>query len=105
LALLDELAGQPRVVAIGEIGLDHADEHRGPHDAQREWFHACCELALRRGLPVCVHTRQCEEEGYQALPAHPGVAGVMPYWSLGWAWAVRFLDLGFHVSFAGPVTR
>jgi TatD DNase family protein len=105
LALLRELALWPRVVAIGEVGLDHADEHRGPHDAQEEWFHDCCRLALELSLPVCVHTRECEDEVYAALCAHPGLTGVMHYWSLGWDWAERFLDLGFFISFSGVVTR
>jgi TatD DNase family protein len=105
LALLRQLTGRPRVVAIGEVGLDHVDEHRGPHDAQQDWFHACCELALDLGLPVCVHTRATEQEVYDALRRHPGLTGVMHYWSLSWDWAERFCDLGFYVSFAGTVTR
>jgi TatD DNase family protein len=105
LGLLRELAGRPRVIAIGEVGLDHADEHRGPHDAQREWFDGCCALAVELGLPVCVHTRECTEDAYAALRGHPGLTGVMHYWVLGWDWARRFLDLGFYVSFSGVLTR
>jgi len=105
LDLLRQLAGRPRVVAIGEVGLDHADEHRGPHDAQEEWFGGCCELAMELGLPVCVHTRECTEAVYAALRRHPGLTGVMHYWVLDWEWARRFLDLGFFISFSGVVTR
>lgn len=105
LELLRALATLPRVVAIGEVGLDHVDEHRGPHAAQDEWFHACCSLAVDLGLPVCVHTRGCEGEVYSALRAHPGITGVMHYWTLDWEWAQRFLGLGLHVSFSGVVTR
>ena len=105
LGLLRELAERPGVVAIGEVGLDHADEHRGPHDAQEEWFRGCCELALELGLPVCVHTRECTEAVYDAVRAHPGLTGVMHYWVLDWDWARRFLDLGFFISFSGVVTR
>jgi TatD DNase family protein len=105
LAALGELASHPRVVAIGEIGLDHADEHRGPHDAQEQWFDACCLLAERVGLPVCVHTRESTEAVYHALRSHPGLTGVMHYWTLDWEWAKRFLDLGFYISFSGVVTR
>ncbi len=105
LDLLRDLAAGPRVVAIGEVGLDHADEHRGPHDAQEEWFHGCCELALELGLPVCVHTRESTEEVHAVLRAHPGLTGVMHYWTLDWEWARPFLDLGFLISFSGVVTR
>ena len=105
VALLADLAAHPRVVAIGEVGLDHADEHRGPHEAQEEWFHACCRLAQKLGLPVCVHTRDSTEEVYRLLRSYPGLNGVMHYWVLGWDWARRFLDLGLYLSFAGVVTR
>ncbi|HXM56714.1 MAG TPA: TatD family hydrolase, partial [Candidatus Dormibacteraeota bacterium] len=105
LDLLRELAQRPRVVAVGEVGLDHADEHRGPHDAQEEWFDGCCALALDLGLPVCVHTRECTEAVYAAIRRHPGITGVMHYWVLDWEWAKRFLDLGFFISFSGVVTR
>jgi TatD DNase family protein len=105
LGALRELAGRPGVVAVGEVGLDHADEHRGPHDAQEEWFHGCCELALDLRLPVCVHTRESTEAVYAALRAHPGLTGVMHYWVLDWEWARRFLDLGFFISFSGVLTR
>jgi TatD DNase family protein len=105
LALLRELTNDPRVVAVGEVGLDHEDEHRGPHRAQEEWFHACCELAVERGLPVCIHTRGSEEYVERALRAHPGIRGVMHYWTLPWEWAARFLDLGLSLSFSGVLTR
>lgn len=105
LAVLRVLAAHPRVVAIGEIGIDHADEHRGPQDQQEIWFHSMCELALEFELPVCVHTRECTEEVYQAIRSHPGLRGVMHYFTLEAFWAERFLELGFHISFSGVLTR
>jgi TatD DNase family protein len=105
VAVLAELAQHPKVVAVGEVGLDHADEHRGPHEAQEDWFHACCQLAEKTGLPVCVHTRDSTEAIYEALRTHPGLRGVMHYWVLDWEWAPRFLDLGLYVSLSGVVTR
>jgi len=105
LGLLRELAGQPRTVAIGEVGLDHVDEHRGPHAAQAEWFRCCCRLALEVGLPVSIHTRGCEQAVYDLLREHAGIAGVMHYWTLDQAWAERFLELGLYISFAGILTR
>lgn len=105
VALLRELAGHPRVVAVGEVGLDHVDEHRGPHGAQREWFDECCRLAMELDLPVCVHIRGTENEVWEELRARPGLRGVIHYWSLGWEWAERFLELGFYLSFAGTITR
>ena len=106
LTLLRELAAHPRVVAIGEVGLDHADrDDVGPFDEQERWFHTLLELALELDLPACVHIRDSAEDVHRVLAAHPGVRGVIHYWSLDAAWAGRFLDLGFHISFAGTLTR
>lgn len=106
LAALRQLAAHPRVVAIGEVGLDRSDdEHAGPWPEQREWFSALCELAAELGLAVCVHIRDSAEEVHAELRRHPGLRGVIHYWSLDAAWARRFLDLGFFISFAGTLTR
>jgi TatD DNase family protein len=100
------LARHPRVVAIGEVGLDHSrDEHVGPHVAQERWFRSLLGLALEAGLPVCVHIRDTADDVHRVLAEHPGVRGVIHYWSLDAGEARRFLDLGFHISFAGTITR
>ncbi len=105
LGLLRELAVHPRTVAIGEVGLDHVDEHRGPHGEQAKWFRAACRLALELGLPVSVHTRGCEQAVYEVLREHAGITGVMHYWTLDRGWAELFLELGLYISFAGVLTR
>lgn len=105
LDVLRELARHPRVVAIGEVGLDRADEHAGPWPEQQEWFDACCALALELDLAVCVHIRETAPEVEAALRRHPGLRAVIHYWSLDAGWARRFLDLGCHISFAGTLTR
>jgi len=106
LAALRALTRHPRVVAIGEVGLDHSpDEHVGPRDAQEEWFRALIALARDEGLPVCVHIRDSADDVLRVLSERPGLTGVIHYWSLDAGYARRFLDLGFHISFAGTVTR
>jgi TatD DNase family protein len=106
LQALREAAEHPRVVAVGEVGLDHADrDDVGPFDAQEQWFDALIRLALELDLPVCVHIRQSADDVYRTLAEHPGVRGVIHYWSLDADWARRFLDLGLHISFAGTLTR
>ena len=106
LDALRELARHPRVVAIGEVGLDHSDdEHVGPWDAQEEWFDALCALAQEVDLPVCVHIRETADEVHSVLRRHAGLRAVIHYWSLDAAWARRFLDLGCFISFAGTLTR
>jgi TatD DNase family protein len=106
LKALREAAAHPRVVAIGEVGLDHAErDDVGPFEQQEEWFHGLIALALELALPVCVHIRQSAEDVHRVLAEHAGARGVIHYWSLDAGWARRFLDLGFHISFAGTLTR
>jgi TatD DNase family protein len=100
------LLDHPKVVAVGEVGLDGGGQ---PGYAQMErqlaWFGAMCDLARDRGLPVSVHVREAEDLVYRVLKARPGLTGVMHYFALDREWARRFLDLGFHLGFAGLVTR
>ncbi|MDQ6919318.1 MAG: TatD family hydrolase, partial [Candidatus Dormibacteraeota bacterium] len=101
-----ELLAHPRVVAVGEIGLDgSADQDYAQMERQLAWFGSQCDLALEFGLPVSVHVRDAADLAYRVLRARPGLTGVMHYFSLDQEWAERFLDLGFHLSFAGLVTR
>jgi TatD DNase family protein len=101
-----ELLALDRVVAVGEIGLDGgADPEYAQMERQLGWFGSMCDLALEFGLPVSVHVRDAADLAYRALKARPGLTGVMHYFSLDQEWAERFLDLGFHISFAGLVTR
>jgi TatD DNase family protein len=106
LRAFGDLLALDRVVAVGEIGLDGSD---GGEYAQMErqlgWFGTMCDLALEFGLPVSVHVRDAADLAYRVLRARPGLTGVMHYFSLDQEWAERFLELGFHLSFAGLVTR
>jgi TatD DNase family protein len=104
VAALGELARNPRVVAIGEVGLDfeHGDVSR--HD-QWSHFEKLCALAVELDLPVSIHNRGATDEIEAVIQEHPGLRGVMHYFALGWNDAERFLDLGFYLSFAGLVTR
>jgi len=104
MAALRELALSARVVAMGEVGLDfdHGDVSR--HD-QWSRFEKMCALAVELDLPVSIHNRGATDEIEEVIHEHPGLRGVMHYFALGWDDAERFLDLGFHLSFAGLVTR
>ncbi len=106
LAAFRALLAEPRVVAVGEVGLDgSADQEYARMERQLGWFGSMCDLALEFGLPVSVHVRDAAELAFRAIRARPGLTGVMHYFSLDLEWAERFLDLGFHLSFAGLVTR
>lgn len=100
------LLADPNCVAVGEVGLDASDDGEyAPASEQREWFATMCTLAVEYDLPVSVHVRGTETEVLEELRRHPGLTGVMHYFSLDWEWAQRFLDAGMHISFAGLVTR
>jgi len=98
------LAHQPGVVAIGEIGLDFY-RNLSPRDVQRDALVAQIALARDLELPVILHNRESHEEMISLLHTHAtGVRGVFHCFIGGRAMATDALDLGFYLSFAGPLT-
>ena len=107
-AALDELrqlAAQPRVVAIGEIGLDFYRD-RSPRDVQRQAMRAQIRLARELGKPLIVHDRDAHAEVLTILreAGASEIGGVMHCFSGDLAFARECVALGFFVSFAGPLT-
>lgn len=103
-----ELVRHPKVVAIGETGLDYHYMH-SPASEQQKVFRRSLELAKGLGLPVVIHTREAEEDTLSILKetfsAGGGSAGgVVHCFSGDYAFAARLLDLGLHLSFTGLVT-
>ncbi len=102
-----ELAKHPRVVAIGETGLDGYWDFC-PMDLQREYFLRHIELSHATGLPFIVHMRDCEPEMLEMLDAatDPGgrLNGIMHSFCGSQQAAETCLDWGMHISFAGMVT-
>ena len=105
LARLRELADDPRVGGVGELGLDFHYDH-SPRDDQRVWFRRHLQLAHEVGLPVEIHLREAHEEGIDLLRevGAPEAGCVIHCFTEGPDLAERFLELGCHISFAGPVT-
>jgi TatD DNase family protein len=105
-AALIEGADHPRVIAIGECGLDYYYDKSDRH-AQRERFEAHIEAARRTGLPLVVHTREAEADTAEFLGAavrEGGVTGVLHCFTGSADLARKGLDLGFFVSLSGIVT-
>lgn len=99
-----DLALQPKVVAIGEIGLDYYWKV-APADVQEAHFRAQLDLARDLGLPVVIHSRDAHDDTVRVLhDAARGLSGMMHSFSGGWEYARACLDLGFYLSFSGPVT-
>lgn len=91
-------------VAVGEIGLDYHYDF-APKATQREVFAAQVALAVERGLPVIIHTREAFDDTIAVLrEASPAVRGVIHCFSGTRAEARLALDLGFYISMSGIVT-
>ena len=105
-AALVEGTKHPRVIAIGECGLDYYYDKSDRH-AQRERFEAHIDAARQTGLPLIVHTRDAEEDTAETLTAavgKGGVTGVLHCFTGSAELARKGLDLGFYVSLSGIVT-
>lgn len=102
---LVELASHPRVVAIGETGLDYYWQKDKP-EWQRQRFRNHIEAARRCGKPLVVHTRESAEDTLRLLreAGADAVGGVMHCFTENWDIASIALDLGFYLSFSGIVT-
>ncbi|TCP68469.1 TatD DNase family protein [Heliophilum fasciatum] len=105
LTQLEQMAAHPKVVAIGEMGLDYYRD-LSPRDQQRQVFRAQLDLARRLGKPVIIHDRDAHGDVMaileEAAPTLRG--GVLHCFSGSWEMAQHCLKLGFHISLAGPVT-
>lgn len=101
---LRALAGRPKVVAIGEIGLDFFYDH-SPRELQLRYFEEQLDLAEELGLPVIIHDREAHAETVAILRERRGrLRGVLHCFSGDLAMARECVALGFHLSVAGPVT-
>jgi TatD DNase family protein len=103
---MENLWKHPKVVAIGEIGLDHYWHEEKEHRAlQRIAFMRQIDQANLLDLPILIHTRDAIQETYDILKAHPcKKAGIMHCYSGSVEMAKEFIKLGYVISLAGPVT-
>ncbi len=100
-----ELCRHEKVVAIGEIGLDYYWD-TSPRDIQHAVFRKQIGLARELGMPIVIHNRDAHEDTVRILreeKAHE-VGGVMHAFSGSWETAKLCLNMGFHLSFGGPIT-
>ena len=104
--IIEELASSPKVIAIGETGLDRYWDHT-PFEVQLDYFHRQMELAKQRDLPFIVHCREAEPDVVAALREAAGTGslkGIMHSFCGGRATLDAALELGMHISFAGMLT-
>ena len=103
LPLLRELLARPRVVAVGEIGLDYYwdREHKA---LQREMFERQIALALQHDLPVIVHDREAHEDCLETVLRYPELRGVFHCFSGSPEMARELVGRDWYLGFDGPVT-
>lgn len=102
LAELERLAAHPKVVAIGEIGLDYYYDN-SPRGVQRYWFARQLELAERLHMPVTIHNRDAHADMLELLK-NSSASGIIHCCSASPEITREFLKLGYYISFAGPLT-
>ncbi|MGD9945470.1 MAG: TatD family hydrolase [Burkholderiaceae bacterium] len=102
---LERLSAHPKVVAIGETGLDYF-RIEGDTEWQRERFRVHIRAARRTGKPLIIHTRAAAADTLRLMREEGAEAagGVMHCFTEDWPTARAALDLGFHLSFSGIVT-
>ncbi len=101
-AEIERLAGEERVVAIGEVGLDYHYMH-SERNTQREVFERHIELAKRLDKPIIVHNRESTEDMVEVL-TRSGARGILHSYTESLDVAKKLVDVGFVISFSGIVT-
>lgn len=102
---IEQLAAHPKVIALGEMGLDYHWD-KSPKDIQASVFKRQIEIAKRVDLPIVIHNREATEDIIEILKeeAASEVGGIMHCFSSGLDEAKQCLDMNFFISFGGPVT-
>jgi TatD DNase family protein len=102
---LRDLTAQPKVIAVGEAGLDYYYSH-SPHDVQRRVFTDFIHLARQTRLPLVVHERDAAKHAAQLLRSegNSDLRGVIHCFTGSHEAACAYLDLGFYLSFTGIIT-
>lgn len=99
-----QLAKQAKVLAWGEIGLDYYRD-LSPRSIQKEVFIHQIALANEAELPIVIHNRDAHQDVLNIVKSHPPrYGGVFHCYSGSWEMAQILINLGFYLSFAGPVT-
>lgn len=105
LRKLKELTAVPKVVAVGETGLDYYYDH-SPREVQRRVFAEFIRMARESGLPIVVHERDAAHDAFELLRAEGAreLRGVIHCFTGNYEAARNYLDLGFYISFTGIIT-
>ena len=98
------LLRHPKCKALGEIGLDYHYDF-SPRDVQKRLFAEQLDLAIQLDKPVIIHDREAHQDTLSLLSQRKGRArGILHCYSGSLEDAKKYLDMGFYLSFAGPLT-
>jgi len=102
---LDKQLDHPKVLAIGEIGLDYYWDY-APKDIQQDVFRRQIQLAKKKGLPIVIHDRDAHQDVCQIIKEEgiKEIGGIMHSFSGSVEMAFECIEQGFYISFSGPVT-
>ncbi|MCP1492224.1 TatD DNase family protein [Peribacillus frigoritolerans] len=105
LQWIEELSNHPKVVAIGEMGLDYHWD-KSPKDVQMEVFRKQIRLAKKVGLPIIIHNREATADIVNILKEEEAsrVGGIMHCFSGSAETALECVNMNFYISLGGPVT-
>ncbi|MED4696974.1 TatD family hydrolase [Peribacillus frigoritolerans] len=105
LKWIEELSNHPKVVAIGEMGLDYHWD-KSPKDVQMEVFRKQIRLAKKVGLPIIIHNREATADIVNILKEEEAsrVGGIMHCFSGSAETALECINMNFYISLGGPVT-
>lgn len=101
---IKEMTKNPKVRAIGEIGLDYYWEENPPREKQKEVFRKQMELAKELNMPVVIHDRDAHGDTLEIMKEFPEVKGVVHCFSGSVEFARECLRLGYYIGFTGVVT-
>ena len=104
MATYRAMGESPKVIAIGECGLDYYRSEEDAKTAQKDAFIQQIELANSLNKPLMLHIRNAYDDALEILKAHAKVKGDVHFFAGDWGVAKRFLDFGFTLSFTGVVT-
>lgn len=103
-ARMKELFSNPKVVAVGEIGLDYYWDNES-HDLQKEWFVRQLALARELHLPVLIHSRDAAADTMEIMKAYgQGLDGVIHCFSYSKEMAREYVKMGYYIGVGGVVT-
>lgn len=101
---IERMLTQPKIVAVGEIGLDYHYDY-SPRDVQRRVFADQIAIAKAANKPVIVHDREAHGDCMDILRANrSGLSGVLHCYSGSYADAVKYVDMGLYIAFGGALT-